>query len=79
MEPILYSALVFWIAGLFGGVVGLLQFCIPVVACAITATAYGNYFFVQSMIYLFITVLLSFFLRIIFLIIRFSEFFVGEY
>ncbi|XP_039275795.1 protein scarlet-like [Nilaparvata lugens] len=41
IEPILYSALTFYIAGLFGGVMGCIQFCIPVIACAITATAYG--------------------------------------
>ncbi|XP_075226956.1 protein scarlet-like isoform X2 [Lycorma delicatula] len=41
LEPILYSSLVFWIAGLFGGVIGCLKFCIPVIACAIAATAYG--------------------------------------
>lgn len=44
LEPILYSAMVFWIAGLFGGVAGFIQFCIPVIACAVTATAWGNVF-----------------------------------
>jgi len=41
IEPILYSALIFWIAGLFGGVAGFVQFCVPIIACAITATAWG--------------------------------------
>nr|QEO19124.1 brown [Limnogonus franciscanus] len=41
VEPVLYSALVFWIAGLFGGVYGFVQFCVPVVACSMVATAYG--------------------------------------
>ncbi|XP_046672915.1 protein scarlet-like [Homalodisca vitripennis] len=41
LEPILYSAMVFWIAGLFGGFAGFIQFCVPVIACAVTGTAWG--------------------------------------
>uniref|UniRef100_T1HYU4 Uncharacterized protein n=1 Tax=Rhodnius prolixus TaxID=13249 RepID=T1HYU4_RHOPR len=41
LEPIIYSALVFWIPGLLGGLSGFIQFCIPVIACSIAATAYG--------------------------------------
>lgn len=45
LEPIIYSALVFWIPGLLGGLSGFIQFCIPVIACSIAATAYGNLLF----------------------------------
>lgn len=41
LEPIVYSAVVFWIPGLFGGFIGYLTFCIPVIVCAVAATAYG--------------------------------------
>lgn len=41
-EPILYSAMVFWIAGLFGGFAAFVQFCVPVIACAVAATAWGK-------------------------------------
>lgn len=42
IEPILYSAMVFWIAGLFGGFAAFVQFCVPIIACAVAATAWGK-------------------------------------
>ncbi|XP_014279356.1 protein scarlet [Halyomorpha halys] len=41
IEPMIYTALVFWIAGLFGGFTGFLIFCVPVIMSSIAATAYG--------------------------------------
>lgn len=41
IEPTLFSIMVFYIAGLFGGVLGAFQFCVPVIACAVAGTAYG--------------------------------------
>ena len=42
IEPTLFSIIVFYIAGLFGGVLDVFQFCVPVIACAIAGTAYGK-------------------------------------
>lgn len=41
IEPTLFSILVFYVAGLFGGIIDIFQFCVPVIACAVAGTAYG--------------------------------------
>ncbi|XP_031842656.1 brown isoform X2 [Nomia melanderi] len=41
VQPLLYSILVFTIVGLNGGFVGLVYFALPVVVCAISASAFG--------------------------------------
>nr|CAD7570026.1 unnamed protein product [Timema californicum] len=42
LGPFIYTGLIFYIAGLQGGVTGFLVFCIPVISSAIAATAYGK-------------------------------------
>nr|CAD7595248.1 unnamed protein product [Timema genevievae] len=42
LGPFIYTGLIFYIAGLQGGVTGFLLFCIPVISSAIAATAYGS-------------------------------------
>nr|CAD7431661.1 unnamed protein product [Timema monikensis] len=42
LGPFIYTGLIFYIAGLQGGVTGFLLFCIPVISSAIAATAYDN-------------------------------------
>nr|CAD7196571.1 unnamed protein product [Timema douglasi] len=42
LGPFFYTGLIFYIAGLQGGVTGFLVFCIPVISSAIAATAYGK-------------------------------------
>ncbi|KAI5711906.1 hypothetical protein M8J75_004170 [Diaphorina citri] len=41
IEPLIYSAVVFWVVGLFGGISGFILFSIPVILSATAATAYG--------------------------------------
>lgn len=41
IQPFLYAALIYSIAGLKGGLTGFLLFSIPVVLCATSATALG--------------------------------------
>ncbi|KAL1123491.1 hypothetical protein AAG570_002571, partial [Ranatra chinensis] len=41
IEPILFSAVAFLLAGLYGGFVGFVMFCIPVIASSVVATAHG--------------------------------------
>ncbi|XP_071440785.1 protein scarlet-like isoform X2 [Hetaerina americana] len=40
-EPIPYAFLIFYVVGLTGGFFGFLFFCIPVIFCATSSTAYG--------------------------------------
>ncbi|XP_063219154.1 protein scarlet-like isoform X2 [Bacillus rossius redtenbacheri] len=39
--PLVYTGLIFYIVGLQGGAIGFFLFCIPVIFCAVSATAYG--------------------------------------
>ncbi|XP_046383211.1 protein scarlet-like isoform X2 [Ischnura elegans] len=41
LEPIPYAFLIFYVVGLSGGFYGFFFFCIPVILCATSSTAYG--------------------------------------
>lgn len=41
IQPLLYSAFIFAITGLKGGLLGFVYFALPVVVCAISASAFG--------------------------------------